>query len=197
MILGWEEKLRMWSISRRCCRFGSSGPKGFLLLTIGAFFLGLLLTGGTGVAARGVGSDDIRGVAVTVVVQKGTVAPAIFLGTRVEAAAASGEAFHFHQVIDSLHIMRPGTVWEVGDGAGDGSGPGRQGLAIVIRMEEESWLPGIFRGPQELAREISLSWAEAEGLRLPHPDQVLVLPEDNARVRSIPLGTTVRSLGGS
>jgi len=114
-----------------------------------------------------------------------------------EAAAASGGDFHYHEVVDLLHIMRPGTRWEVEDGAGDRGEPGRQGLAILIRLEEESWLPGIFRGPQGLAREVSLVWAEAQGLRLPHPDQVLVLPEDNARVRAIPLGTTVRAVDPS
>ena len=187
----------MWFISRRCCLFGSGDRKGFLLVATGVLFLGLLLTGGMGVGAQSAVSDDIRGVAVTVEVGEGAVAPAIFLGTRAEAASASGEAFHFHQVIDSLHIMRPGMLWEVEDDAGDRSGPGRQGLAIVIRLEEESWLPGIFRGPQELAREISLVWAEAEGLRLPHPGQVLVLPQDNPRVRSIPLGTILRAVDPS
>jgi hypothetical protein len=187
----------MWSITRRCWLSGSVDPKGFLTVTTSAFFLGLPLTGGTGGAAQSAVSDDIRGVAVTVEVGEGTVAPAIFLGTRAEAAAASGGDFHFHEVVDLLHIMRPGTRWEVEDGAGDRGESGRQGLAIVIRLEEESWLPGIFRGPQGLAREVSLVWAEAQGLRLPHPDQVLVLPEDNARVRAIPLGTTVRAVDPS
>lgn len=184
-------------VPRRLMAEDTTDAKESLCLTAVVLLLGLLLNGSTEVAGQNSVSGDIQGVAVTVEVEEGVVAPAIYLGTRADATANSGGDFHFDDVIDALHVMRPGTRWRVEEGVGHRGELGRSGLAIVIPLEDGSWLPGLFLGPQKLASEASRAWGEGRMLRLPNPEQALVLPEDNVRVRSIPLGMTVRALDPS
>ena len=137
--------------------------------------------------------EDAEGVAVTVQLESGATAPGIFRGPRDQASEDSGGSFHFEEGAERVALLPPGAAWIVDNGSAEPAGL----LAIVVHREDGSIVPGRFRGPSLLAKEVSKSWATARGITDSPSSMVLELPESNPRVQVVPPGTTVRTVPSS